>query len=74
MLSNASSYLLKIKIITPIIIAKIGMEMRLYNPLPMVSEEGNEEDISVSVESLFVIDSTFLTEIKDKKTKETYYL
>ena len=48
--------------------------MRLYNPLPMVSEEGNEEDISVLVESLFVIDSTFLTEIKDKKTKETYYL
>ena len=40
----------------------------------MVSEESNEEDISVSVESLFVIDSTFLTEIKDKKTKETCYL
>ena len=52
-------------------IAKIAMEMRSYNPLEfkgiMLSEEGNKEDVSVSVKSLIVPGSTFSTEKNMKK-------
>ena len=51
--------------------AKIGMEMSPYNPFDvediMLSEEGNIEDVSISVESLIVTGSTFSTEKKKLK-------